>query len=182
MTGRSRVDTSLRRIAIVILALLALGALAACGGDDGGGGGGSSGDYPKFSGAKQLGAVELTQADLEDMESDVTDAKAAVLRTDKPFDEVAEYYGEGVEDDGWLVAQDIELDDEQQVFIVSNDKRVAAVYVMSGAVAKESEDLFANEGLEIDLEEIADEDTVILVTHFTCQERSVASCLTELAP
>jgi hypothetical protein len=180
MFAQSQKNATIRGLTLVMIALLALALLASCGGDDDDDGGDDP--FPTFSGADEIATAEPTQEDLADLNADVIDAGTTLLRVDEPFDEVAQYYSEDVEDDGWLVNQDVPLDDEQLVVVLTNDTRVAAVYVLSGAAAKEGEELFADEGLEFDPEDVDDEDSVILVSHFTCQESTVAECLVSFAP
>ena len=165
---------------MLLVVTLGVTALVACGGSDDNGSGGIR--FPRFAGADELASVDLPQEDLEDIDANVVDGESTLLRSDAPFDEVREYYAEGVEDDGWVVTQSVEIDDEQELFVVSNDRRVAAVYVLSGEAAVDGEELFADEGLEFDPDDVEAEDTVILVSHFTCQESSVAECLAALAP
>jgi hypothetical protein len=165
---------------MIAVALLALTMLASCGGDDDDDDGTEA--FPTFSGADELTTAEWTQEHLADLDADVSGGGATLLRSGDPFDEVAQYYSEDVEDDGWFVNSEIPAGDEQLVVILTNDTRVAAVYVLSGAAAKEGEQLFADEGLEFDPDDVDDEDSVILVSHFTCEEQSVAACVAALSP
>jgi len=61
--------------------------------------------------------------------------------------------------------------------LLTKDKTLAIVDVMSGASAKSQMDLFTSSNLSFKESSAADSDAVILVTHFTCAEDSIQTCV-----
>lgn len=147
--------------------------VAACGGED-------SSSFPKVSGASKVTSSKPSQEDLDEMGVEVSNAESTIYKSDKSVEEVAEFYSDGVKDDGWNVDQNIPMGDGSSVSIISKGKSIAAVYVLSGAAAKENQSLFDDEDLDFNPDEIDDDETVILEVHFDCEEDVVATCMTAL--
>jgi hypothetical protein len=157
----------------LLAALLAVATLACGGGDDGGG------DVPLPDGAEQLDSAEASEDELSDLGFEAEDAEGLVYRTDASLDEVTAYYSGDVEDDDWTVEQAV-TDTPQPVAILSKDDDIATILLMDGATAKAGQGLFEGEDLDIDWDEVADDDTVILISRLTCGEDSVDDCLAAL--
>lgn len=158
-------------LAVVLALLLALG-VAACGGDGGGGGGGD--DVPVISGADEIESQDASDDQLEELGFAASDGKATAYKTDKSLDEVSDFYDDL--EDGWDVAMSMPIGD-QYVAVLSKGKTVAFVSAMTGAYAKENPDMVGDEDFEIDVEDIDDDDTLVLVAEFTCDEENIEDCV-----
>ena len=154
------------------LLIIVLGLSMACGD--------SSGDTPRFEDAEELDSADVPEDDLDDLGFEVSDAHGAVYRTEEDLETVYEYYADGVEDDDWQVEETIP-DETEAIVILSKDDTVATVFVMPGYRAIEGQALFEQEGLDLDPDDVADDDTVILISQFTCEEDDVDDCLNAIS-
>jgi hypothetical protein len=173
----------LSRVALLCIAILmAFSMLAACGGgdddDDGGNGGGGS-DFPAPSGADRLGEDDVSAEDLDAGDIAVSDGKAVAYKvTDSSIDDVADFYENDVEDDGWTVDEHVALGD-LMISIMHNDNEMAITTAMTGSAARE-QDATGLGDLEVDLDEIEDDDILIVAATFTCDEDSIDTCIAAL--
>jgi hypothetical protein len=160
---------------------MAFSMLAACGGgdDDDDGGSGSGGDFPAPSGAERLGEEDVSAEELDAGDVAVSDGRAIAYKvTDSNIDTVADFYEDGVTDDGWTVDEHVALG-ELMISIMHNDDELAITTAMTGSAAREQG---ASElgDLEVNLDEIEDDDILIVAATFTCDEDSVDTCIAAL--
>jgi hypothetical protein len=167
-----------RAVRILIAMAMVLSLLTACGGgDDDDDGGGGDGDIPVPSGAERLAENEVSADDIDASDVEISDAKAAAYKvSDSSFDDVADYYESEVEDDGWTVEEHLAFGELMLAILVQDNDMVLAT-AMSGATAKEQEGLTDLGELEVDLDEVADDDILIIAASFTCEEESVDDCI-----
>lgn len=168
-----------RLVLLSVAVMMAFSLLVACGGggddDDGGGGGGSS-DIPAPSGADRLAEEDVTADDLQASDIEVSDGKAVAYKiSDSSFDDVADFYENGVDDDGWTVDEHVAISD-LLVAVLHQDDKMVLVTGMTGAAAREQGDASLGE-LEVDLDDLADDDILIVGASFTCEEDSIEDCI-----
>ncbi|MEX1158686.1 MAG: hypothetical protein WEC79_07140 [Thermomicrobiales bacterium] len=167
----SRIHLS-RALLLSVALMLALSLLVACGGDGGGGGG----DIPVPSGADRLAEEDASAEDLDAADVDISDAKAAAYRiSDASFDDVSDFYENEVEDDGWTVDEHAALGD-LMIAVLHQDDDLVVVTAMTGAAAKEQGELGLGD-LEVDLDDLADDDIIVVGASFTCNEDSIDTCI-----
>jgi hypothetical protein len=154
------------------LCLVAALTLAACGG-----GGGSDGDAPLIDGADRIDSGDVDNDDLEELDFEVADARLGVWKSDQSFDEVSRYYTSGVEDDGWTVETTSEVGETDMIAYLTKDDTVAFVNVMAAVTAREQMNLFDESNLDFDEDSVDDDETVIVITHYTCEEENLADCV-----
>lgn len=138
--------------------------------DSGGGG------VPAFNGAERLDSAELSGSDVNDLGFEVSNAESVAYRTDASLSDVLEYYGNEIQGDDWRV-EDLVPDDTEAISILSRDDQVATVLMLEGYRAYEGRSLFEDENLDINWDDVSDNDRVILVSSFTCEEERVEDCL-----
>lgn len=162
------------RVTLLAVTLLLGMLLAACGGNSGDGG--SAGDdFPVPSGAEEVdkaGSIE----DEDSLGFKLSDAGAAVYKTGDPIETVNEYYGGGVESDGWTISTNLPFGDSS-FFVINKDKQVVYVNLQTGAAAKASPGLLEDDAIDVNVEDFADDETVIVLAHFDCDEDDVQVCL-----
>jgi len=171
----------LSRMALLCVAILmAFSVLAACGGDDDDdGGSGGSGDFPTPSGAERLAEEEANADDLDAEDVNISNAKAVAYKvSDGNFDDVADFYENDVEDDGWTVDEHVALG-ELMIAIMHQDKDMAILTAMTGAAAKQQGAAELGD-LTVDVNDLADDDILIVAATFTCEEESVDACITAM--
>ena len=173
----------LSRVALLCVAILmAFSLLAACGGgddDDDGGTGGGSGSFPVPSGAERLGEEDVSAEELDAGDVAVSDGRAVAYKvTDSSIDDVADFYQNDVEDDGWSVDEHAALGD-LMIAIMHNDDQMAITTAMTGSAAREQGATELGD-LEINLDEIEDDDILIVAATFTCAEDNVDACIDAL--
>lgn len=162
--------TAIRRwITFVIGALLLPLALVACGES-------SAGSVPELNGAEQLDSAQLRDEDIDELGFDVSNAESTAYRIEASLSDVFEYYGNEIQDDGWGV-EDLIPDETEAILILSKDETIATVLMLEGYRAHEGRSLFEDEGLDINWEDVADDDRVILISSFICEEERVEDCL-----
>jgi hypothetical protein len=168
----------LSRVAPVFIAIvMAFSMLAACGGDDDDdGGNGGSGDFPAPSGAERLGEEDASAEDIDAGDVDISDAKAIAYKvTDSNIDDVADFYEDGVEDDGWTVDEHVALG-ELMISVMHNGDELAITTAMTGSAAREQGSAELGD-LTIDLDDLEDDDILIVAATFTCNEDSIDTCI-----
>jgi len=172
--------SSLSRMSLVLVAILmSLSMLAACGGSDDDDGGGGGGDFPAPSGADRIGEEDVSAEELNAGDVAVSGGRAIAYKiTDSNIDDVADFYENDVEDDGWTVDEHVALGD-LMISIMHDGNELAITTAMTGSAAREQG---ASElgDLEIDLDEIEDDDILIVAATFTCDEDSVDTCIAAL--
>jgi hypothetical protein len=164
-----------KRIAIALIAAFALLLLAACGGSSGNGSGSSSGNMPVFSGAEKLDSEKMSADDMADMGFKASNGEAAVYKSDKSFKEVSDYYATGIKSNGWNVVMAMPFG-ETSFAILSKDKNVLVATVMSGKEAKSDSGMFDADELDVDLNDIQDDETLIVLASFVCDEDDISVC------
>ncbi len=156
-------------IVVGMAALLLPLAVVACG-DSGGG------SVPAFDDSERLDSANLSEQDIDDLGFEVSNAESTAYRTDASLSDVFEYYGNEIQDDGWRV-EDLIPDPTESISILSKDDQVATVLMLEGYRAYEGRSLFEDENLDINWDDVADDDRVILISSFTCEEERVEDCL-----
>lgn len=173
----------LSRAAFLCVALMMVfSLLVACGGgddDDDGGGGGGSGDIPAPSGADRLAEEDISAEDIDATDVDISDAKGVAYKvSDSSMDDVADFYENGVEDDGWTVDEHVALGD-LMLAVIHQDDDLVVVTAMTAAAAREQGETSLGD-LEFDLDELEDDDIVIIAAGFTCNEDNIEDCITAM--
>ncbi len=154
------------------LLLLASLALAACGGGDSG----SSSDVPLIDKADKLTSADFDDETEANFGAAISNGQTIVFTSENSIDDVRDFYADEVVD-GWTAQGDNSFG-EMLLRYYSNDDNVAIVLAMSGAMAKESRDLFSNDGeVEIDFDALDDNETLIAIARFTCEEDEIQACL-----
>ena len=166
---RKATVNTLRTWIVVGLAALVLPFAVACA-DSGGG------SVPSFDNSERLDSASLSGQDVDELNFAVSDAESVAYRTDASLSDVFEYYANTIEDDGWRIEQRIP-DATEAISIISNDAQVATVLMLEGYRAYEGRSLFEDENLNINWDNVADDDRVILISSFTCEENRVEDCL-----
>jgi hypothetical protein len=158
--------------------MMAFSLLAACGGgddDDDGGSGGSS-EFPTPSGADRLAEEDVSADEFGVSDVDVSGGKAIAYKVSgSSIDDVADFYENDVEDDGWTVAEHVNVAD-LLIAILHKDDTMLLVTGMTGAFAKEQGDAEVGE-MTIDLDDVADDDILIVGGTFTCEEDNIEDCV-----
>jgi hypothetical protein len=152
--------------------LVAVLALTACGG-----GGGSDDDAPVIDGADRIDSGDVDDDDVEELDFEVTNARLGVWKSEQSFEEVSDYYSSEVEDDGWTVETTSNVGETDMIAYLTRDDTVAFVNVMAGATAKEQMNLFEESNLDFDDDSVDDDETVIVITHYTCEEENLEDCV-----
>jgi hypothetical protein len=170
-----------RLVLLSVAIMMAFSLLAACGGDDddGDGGGGGSSDFPTPSGADRLAEEDADADDLDAGDVDIADGKALAYKVaGSSFDDVADFYDSGVEDDGWTVDNHVALG-ELMLSVMHQDDQLAVTTAMTGSAAREQGSADLGD-VSIDLDELADDDILIVAAVFTCNEDDIQTCITAL--
>jgi hypothetical protein len=181
MIQRRPRERGLRAVALALITILALTMLAACGGsdDNGGSGGNSSASHPVFSGATRLDSADMKAEDINEMGFKASNGKLAAYKTNKPFREVSDFYVTGVKNDGWNVGMTLPFG-ETTLAIMSKDKTVVVATVMSAKDAKGESSFLNQEDLQeledVKISELNDNETLILIANFTCDEEDISVC------
>ena len=160
---------TLRTWIVVGLAALVVPFAVACA-DSGGG------SVPSFDDSERLDSASLSEQEVDDLGFAVSDAESVAYRTESSLSDVFEYYGSEIQDDGWRI-EDVIPDETEAISIISNDDQVATVLMLEGYRAYEGRSLFEDENLDINWDDVADDDRVILISSFTCEEDRVEDCL-----
>lgn len=168
MRGRRFVRTLL----LVGLLLLTVPTLVACGSAAG-----NDDNAPLVQGATRIDSGNVRGSDIDELGYKVADARTGVWTSGQGFDAVADFYQNGIKNDGWNVELAAPYGDEDMFVFLTRDKTLAIVDVMSGASAKSQMDLFTSSNLNFKDSSAGDDDAVILITHFTCAESDVQVCL-----
>lgn len=171
-----------RALLLFFAAILVMSLLAACGGDDddssGGGNGGD--DVPVPSGAEQLAEQDMSPDDFGDSDVDLAEGKTVAYRVSgMSFDEVSAFYESGIEDDGWTSVNHIAVSGVM-LSVISKDMTIVVATAMTGATAKEQADTFGLEELDINEDDIADEDILVVVGDLGCEEDAIEACVSAL--
>jgi hypothetical protein len=160
-----------RRLLLVAVALVLVGALAACGGDSAGGEAGE--DFPVPDGAEELdtfGSVD------DDLGFDINNGGGAVYTSTESVLDVAGYYKTDATADGWEVSTDLVLEDGG-IVVVNKEKQVVIVNLQTGASIKAEPGIIEDDAIDVDLDDIGDEETVMVLAYFECDEDDVQTCL-----
>jgi hypothetical protein len=170
----------LSRVALLGVAIvMAFSMLAACGGGDDDDGGNGGGDFPTPSGAERLGEEDANADDIDAGDVDISDAKAIAYKvSDSNMDDVADFYENGVEDDGWTVDEHVALG-ELMLSVMHNGDELAITTAMTGSAAREQGAAELGD-LTVDLDELEDDDILIVAATFTCNEESIEDCITAM--
>lgn len=128
--------------------------------------GGNEQEYPEFDGAQE---VETQNIDFSDIQFDYSNGGVAVYESSDPFDQVAGYYQDGVTNNGWTVEATVPSTEGQSISYLSQENNVVIAQVLTGIVAQDQAEIL-NEALDTDFAEFQDDDTVIILTHLTCDE------------
>lgn len=157
--------------------------LVACGGgddDDGGGSGNGDGDIPLPSGAEQLAEQDMSPDDFADSDVDLAEGKTVAYRvSDSSFDDVSAFYQSGVEDDGWTVANHVAISGVM-LSVMSKDMTIVVTTAMTGATAKEQADTFGLAEMDIQDDDLADDDILVVVGDIGCEEDNIDACIAAL--
>ena len=159
------------RAGVWVMLALAL-ALAACGGSDGTREGSS---VPVVARAEKVGEAELDDAWYDAFGFATSDALGTVYRTSASLPEVTAYYSDGITAEGWTVVASAPMAMAQTV-MASKDDRVAMLTLMSGETYTTAPGLGGLEDMGITIDNVADDETIVTVQEFTCDEDDVGRC------
>jgi len=137
---------------------------------------GSGGNVPAFDDAERLDSAELGDDATDELDFAISDARSTAYRTEASLSDVFEYYGNEIQDEDWRI-EDLIPDETEAISIISKDDQIATVLMLEGYRAYEGRSLFEDENLDINWDDVADEDRVILISSFTCEEDRVEICL-----
>lgn len=166
-----------RRLAFSMVALLLVAMLAACGGSDDDNGGGNS--LPLVSGVTEIDKQEMPAEDMQDMGFRASNGEVVAYKSTRPYSEVSGYYTNGARDDGWNIGMSMPFG-ETTFAIMSKDKKVVIATVVSAAEMKSGSGFITTDDLDelnVNLDDFEDNDTLILLAHYTCDEDDVTTCM-----
>ncbi len=165
-------------LTVMFAFILVASLLAACGGDDSDDSG--STDPPVPDGADQIAEADMDPDDFGETDVELAEGKTVAYRvSDSSFDEVSEFYQTGVEDDGWTVVNHVAISGVM-LSVMSKDMTIIIASAMTGATAKDQSETFGLEELDIQDDELADDDILVVVGDLDCEGDNLDVCIEAL--
>lgn len=155
---------------VVIFALL----LAACGGgdDDDDDAGGET--IPVVSGAERIHAADAPDDDVESFGGTISDGRTLVFTTDKSPEDVVAFYTNSLPE-GWGLEANVPSGDMSIVMIHKGNTAAAAI-IGSGSVLRESGLFTEDEIKDMNIEDVDDGETAIVIAEYTCSTLQGSEC------
>jgi hypothetical protein len=159
-----------------LLGILVLGLLMAACGDSASSDRADEPRVPPVAGATEVADMQLDDAWYDAFGFKTSDARGTVYRTDTAFDIVTAYYSEAIADEGWTVVVSNPLVATSQTVMLTKGERVAMLTLMDGKTYSIAPGLGGLEDMNVAIANVTDNETIVTVQEYTCDEDEVASC------